>query len=210
MKMKCWLLALLMLLPACASKQADQVAVRTGAPVVHIHPVGGDYKQASVLVLPFQLPREVAPYYGQQLAALYQEVLLGKETFQRVLVAESPYGTYDEALTMGQEAEVDLVLAGRVNYLISGSQLGGARADVSIRVINVKSGNTVWYMSQMMDQLMFHPEWSLPARLMRAFTRPRIRTSSPPATLPNMLAHIAVNMGDVMAGQGEVARMEKL
>ncbi len=206
----CVLLVLLLLLSACAGKQADQVVVSTGSPVVHIHPVGGEYRHSSVLILPFRVPSEVDPIYGRRLAAMYHEVLLGKQAFQRILVSDKFYGSYEEAMEMGQEAGVDLVLAGRVNYLLSGTQLGGARADVSLRVVSVKSGNTVWYMSQMMDQLVDHPEWRLPGRLMSIFTVPKIRSSSGPSPLPNMLAHIAVSMGDVMAGQSKVTAMGKL
>ena len=204
------LVVLVGILSACAGRQADQVATRTGSPLVHIHPLGGEYRHASILILPFQVPRGVAPYYGQQMAALYQEVLLGKEAFARILASDHAWGTRGEAVAQGQKAGVDLVLAGRINYLLSGTQLGGARADVSLRVVNVKSGNTIWYISQMMDQQVDHPEWRLPGRLMTIFTVPKVRSSSGPATLPNMLAHIAMNMGEVMAGQHIVTEMGKL
>ncbi len=210
MQKKILIIMLCLLLPACASKQADQVVARTGAPVVHIHPQGGDYQQRSVLILPFRVPAEIEPVYGRRVAALYQEVFLGKETFRRVLVSDRVYGSYEEAMEQGRAAGVDLVVAGRINYLLSGTQLGGARADVSLRVVNVRSGNTVWYMSQMMDQQLDHPEWRLPGRLMSIFTVPKVRSSSGPSPLPNMLAHIAMSMGEVIDGQAQVVELGKL
>ncbi len=208
MKNRITLLALLgcLLLNGCAIKEADHVAVRTGSPVVHIYPTGGRYDQATALVLPFQVPAGIQPSYGLQVGALFHEVFLSKQTFSTIRFGERFYGTIDEAMEMGQEAGVDLVVAGRINYAMSGGQLGGARADVSLRVVNVQSGNTVWFISQVMDQLMDHPDLTLPNRLLSVFNVPEVRTSSGAASLPNMLAHIAVDMSEVMAGARLVSR----
>jgi hypothetical protein len=194
------------LVGGCAIKEADHVAVRTGSPVVHIYPMGGQYGQASALVLPFQVPDGTNPSYGQQVGALFHEVFLSKQTFAEVRFQERFYGTIEEAMEMGRQAGVDLVVAGRLNYVMSGGQLGGARVDVSLRVLNVKSGNTVWFISQVMDQLLDHPDLSLPNRLLSIFNVPKVRSSTGAATLPNMLAHIAVDMSDVMAGARLVSR----
>ncbi len=200
------LLAGSLVVSGCAIKEADHVAVRTGAPVVHIYPMGGQYEQAQALVLPFQVPAGTQPSYGQQVGALFHEVFLSKQTFATVRFSEQFYGNVEEALEMGRQAGVDLVVAGRINYVMSGGQLGGARVDVSLRVVNVKSGNTVWFISQVMDQLMDHPDVSLPNRLLSVFNVQKVRSSTGAATLPNMLAHIAVDMSEVMAGARLVSR----
>ncbi len=204
--MQVFLLAGCLVASGCAIKEADHVAVRTGSPVVHIYPMGGQYEQATALVLPFQVPAGTQPSYGQQVGALFHEVFLSKQTFTTVRFNDRYYGNIDEALELGRLAGVDLVVAGRINYVMSGGQLGGARVDVSLRVMNVKSGNTVWFISQVMDQLMDHPDVSLPNRLLSIFNVPKVRTSTGAATLPNMLAHIAVDMGEVMAGAQLVSR----
>lgn len=193
----------------CAIRQADHVAVRTGSPVVHIYPVGGQYDQATALILPFQVPAGTQPSYGQQVGTLFHEIFLSKQVFAMVGFDEAFYGNIDEALEMGRQAGVDLVVAGRLNYVMSGGQLGGARADVSLRVLNVNSGNTVWFISQVMDQLMDHPDLSLPNRLLSVFNVPEVRSSTGAATLPNMLAHIAVDMSEVMAGARVVSRRQR-
>lgn len=190
----------------CAIKEADHVAVRTGAPVVHIYPMGGQYEQATALVLPFHVPEGTQPSYGQRVGALFHEVFLSKQTFQTVRFTEQFYGNIDEAMEMGRQAGVDLVVAGRINYAMSGGQLGGARVDVTLRVLNVKSGNTVWYISQVMDQLLDHPDISLPNRLLSVFNIQNVRSSAGASTLPNMLAHIAVDMSEVMGGARLVSR----
>lgn len=201
-----FLVAGALLSTGCAIKEADHVAVRTGAPVVHIYPVGGQYGQASALVLPFHVPVGTQPSYGQQVGALFHEVFLSKQTFATVRFDEKYYGNIDEALEMGRQAGVDLVVAGRINYVMSGGQLGGARVDLSLRVLNVESGNTVWFISQVMDQLMDHPDVSLPNRLLAVFNVQKVRSSAGAASLPNMLAHIAVDMSEVMAGARLVSR----
>lgn len=195
-----------LLISGCAIKEADHVAVRTGSPVVHIYPVGGQYDQAAALVLPFQVPAGIHPSYGQRVGVLFHEVFLSKQTFQAVRVTDRFYGNSDQALEMGRQAGVDLVVAGRINYAMSGGQLGGARVDVTLRVMNVKSGNTVWFISQVMDQLLDHPNVSLPNRLLSVFNVQNVRSSTGAATLPNMLAHIAVDMSDVMGGARMVSR----
>ena len=70
-----------LLVSGCAIKEADHVAVRTGAPVVHIYPMGAQYKQAAALVLPFQVPAGTQPSYGQQVGALFHEVFLSRQAF---------------------------------------------------------------------------------------------------------------------------------
>lgn len=200
------LLAGCLLASGCAIKEADHVAVRTGSPVVHIYPMGGQYAQATALVLPFQVPAGTQLSYGQQVGALFHEVFLSKQVFAAVHFNERLYGNIDEALELGRLAGVDLVVAGRINYVMSGGQLGGARVDVSLRVLNVKSGNTVWFISQVMDQLMDHPDVSLPNRLLSVFNVQKVRSSTGASTLPNMLAHIAVDMSEVMAGTRLVSR----
>ncbi len=200
------LLSVSVLCVGCGTRRPDHVDVRTGAPVVHIYPMGGEYRQGSALVLPFQVPAEMDPAYGERVGLLFHEVFLSKQTFHTVKTSNKYYGDIEEALSIGRRLGADLVVAGRVNYGMGGGQLGGSRVDVSLRVVNVHTGNTVWYLSQVMDQLMDHPDVSLPMRFLSIFNVPRIKTSAGAASMPNMLAHIAVNMSDVMGGDRLVER----
>ncbi len=196
----------LVFITGCGNRAPDHVDIRTGAPVVHIYPMGGEYQQGTALILPFQVPAEMNPEYGERVGLLFHEVFLSKQTFNTVKNSHKYYGNFDEAMAIGRKRGVDLLVAGRINYAMGGGQLGGSRVDVSLRVVNVHTGNTVWYMSQVMDQLMDHPDVSLPIRFMSIFSVPRIKSSSGAAAVPNMLAHIAVDMSDVMAGDRFVER----
>ena len=211
--MKCYFygiscLIFLLALGGCAPKSADRAEIRTGSPVVHVYPVYGEYHRAKVLVLPFQVPPELDAVYGKRVAALFHEVLLAKRAFQTVKLGDRHYGNRAEAVEMGLEAEVDLVVAGRINYAMGGGQLGGSRVDVSLRVIGVKNGDTVWFISQVMDQLMAHPDQTFITRMASIFTLPKMRTSTGASVVPNMLAHIAVDMCDVIAGAEKVGRIK--
>ena len=153
-----WLLAAY-LMTGCASvtekSSSIQVEVNKGAPVVYIHPLDSRaYQQASVGVPPFILPANMDERMGAGIAALFKDVLLGKQTFPRVKVINDFYGDFEEAMAVGRKHGTDLILAGRVNYALEGTELGGARLDLSIRLLNVNTGKTVWHIGQAMDQPM--------------------------------------------------------
>jgi hypothetical protein len=206
-----YLMIFLLLLSGCASHTADdRPAVTTGAPVVYIHPLNpmaAKLSRTSVAVLPFAVPNGMDVGQGEKVAALFRDVLLGKQAFQTVKLINRHYGSLPEATAIGGEAGTDLVLAGRIKYLLSGSGAGGARAELSVRVMNVQTGDTVWYIEQAMDQQMDRPDVSLAHRLGSVFSTPSFNAPEGPPMVPNMLVNIAVDMADVMAGDRYVARM---
>jgi TolB-like protein len=206
--LRCFMIFLL-LLSGCAGHSPGLARVETGSPVVYIHPlvpVAADLSRASVAVLPFIVPDGMDPGQGERVAALFQDVLLGKQAFQTVKMVNRHYGSLAEASTIAGEAGTDLVLAGRIKYLMSGTDLGGSRVELAVRVIDVHTNETVWYIEQAMDQKMDHPDVSLVHRLGSVFSTPPVRDSAGPPVAANMLAHIAVDMADVMAGARYVAK----
>lgn len=199
----------LLLLSGCASHSPGLDRVETGAPVVYIHPlvpVAADLSRTSVAVLPFIVPDGMEAGQGERVAALFQDVLLGKQAFQTVKMVNRHYGSLAEATAIAGEAGTDLVLAGRIKYFMSGTDLGGSRVELAVRVIDVHTNETVWYIEQAMDQKMDHPDVSLVHRLGSVFSTPPVRDSAGPPVAANMLVHIAVDMADVMAGARYVAK----
>lgn len=199
-----WLwVVLAMLASGCSfrdQRSTMYVEPRTGSPVVYVHPLQDAYQEASVGVLPFSVPENVPPAQGVRVAALFKDVLLGKRAFPVVRQLGQGYGDLDEALARGKAAKVDLVLAGRVNYALAATELGGGRVSVSVRLLNVHSGNTVWYIEQAIDQPMDYPDMGMWGRLVDSFGVPVVRPSTGAPPVPNMLAKIAVDMAEVMAG----------
>lgn len=199
-----------LVLTGCAPSQKNwashPVDVRKNSPVVFIYPETNTYQEATVGVLPFQVPANMSREQGEGVAMLFKDVLLGKQAFPRVLRLAEPYRDMEEALAFGRKAKVDLVLAGKVNHVLEGTQFGGGRVEVSTRLLNVHTGNTVWYIEQSMDQPVAYPKNSTLSRFVAAFNPPEIKPSQGGPVVPNMLAQVAVDMVEVMAGARSVSR----
>jgi TolB-like protein len=189
----------LVLFCGCAGLyQSSAVKADKAAPAIIIHPVDeDDYQQASVGVLPFQVPANITREQGQGIAALFKDVLLAKQVFQTVRLLDRPFNNPEEAIQFGRQAGVGLVLAGRLNYAVDSTELAGARVEVSLRLINVSTGNTVWYIEQGLDQPMDYPDVGFVNRLLTSFSPPVVRRPAGPPAVPNLLARIASDMADV-------------
>jgi len=200
----------LLLIGGCATvserSSTAQVAVDKGQPLVLIHPLGMEsYRQVSVGIPPFLMPENVDPVHGERVASLFKDVLLGKRTFPRVVQLRTFYSDQQGAIEAGKEAGLDMVLAGRVNYMLEGTEIGGSKLDVSVRLINVETGNTVWYITQNMDQPWGDVDNSILARAIEALMPAPIKRAGAPV-VTNMLAQIAVDVADVMEGSKVVRR----
>ena len=196
----------LILVSGCASLNHGIFAsVRQDASVVIIQPVSeADYRYATLGVLPFLVPANMSREQGLGVAALFKDVLLAKQAFQTVRLLDRSFGDSDEAIRLGRQEGVSLVLAGRLNYAVDSTELGGARVAVSVRLINVSSGNTVWYIEQGLDQPMDYPDLGFVNRVLTSFSPPDVRRPAGPPAVPNMLARIASDMADVFIDRRSV------
>lgn len=188
-------------------KKSDMASVRSGEPIVYIHPLSSDLSQAKVTVLPFLMPEGAVQEEGRGVAAVFRDVFLAKETFQTIQLIEEHHGTLDEGMAIARKRGGDLVVAGQVHYALAGTELGGCRLDVSIRIIDTYTGDTVWYIAQTMDQLVDYPDISVIAVLADIFTPSRIRTSGGAPVVANMLVQVAADMADVVSGEKTGAMM---
>lgn len=205
MRMGILFLGLLFLVAGCGTldggRMSSRPPVTPGSPVVYIHPLTMDSYRESRLGVPlFLLPANIKEEQGRRIAGLFKDVFLGKELFKVVKLLPTAYGDYEEAVALGRKAGVELVLAGKLNYALEGSELGGARVEVELRLLDVASGNTLWYLTQTMDQEMDYPKSDFASRLATSFSPPLTRPSNGPPVLANMLVKIAVDMAEVMAG----------
>jgi hypothetical protein len=203
------LLALLVLLTGCASgrgPQPDGARMEKNGPVVFIHPLTDSYRQATVGVLPFQVPAGIPAEQGLRVSALFKDVLLGKRAFPVIRQLTTPYGNLEEALALGREAGVELVMAGRVEQLLAGTEFGGARASVAVRLLDTASGHSVWYVAQSMTQEMDYPDLSFGSRLRASLSMPPVRQAAGPQATVNMLSQIATDLADVLQGARTVRR----
>lgn len=176
------------------------------APVVYVYPLTPEgYRESTVGILPFQVPANVEAHYGNGIANLFKDVMMGKRAFKALQLLDKNYVDQADAVAIGRAAGVDAVLAGRVEYLMTGTELGGARVDVSMRLYNVASGNTIWYLEQGAAHPLSPPDQSFGVRLRNAMEMPESRKLLVGPVLPVMLSRIAEDMADVMAGARFVA-----
>lgn len=188
-------------------QSSTQVAVQKGAPVVYIHPLDPQiYTMSSVGILPFDLANGIDPHLGEAAASIFQDIMLGRETFHRVKLLPEHYGNASEALRAGRREKVDLIMAGRINYALEGTELGGSRLDISVRLLNTRTGKTIWHIEQAMEQPMDYPKTDILHSIFSALQPPTIRRPKGAPVVANMLAQSAVDMTDVMAGARYVKR----
>lgn len=199
-----------LLVCACAPAQntwkSQAVTPRKNSPVVLIHPETNAYQEATVGVLPFQVPSNLSRGQGEGVAMLFKDVMLGRRSFPKVLALSEPYRDIQEAIALGRKAKVDLVLAGRVIHALEGSQFGGGRLEVSTRLVNVHTGNTVWHIEQSVDQPVAYPESGTISRFLAAFNPPEIKPSQGAPALANMLVQSASDMTEIIAGASAISR----
>jgi len=182
-------------------------AFEKNAPVVYVHPLNElDRRSLSLGILAFQVPANASPGQGLAVAGLFRDVLLGKETFHSVKLIEKDYDGNGDAVAIGKENGVDLVLAGRVNYYLNGYELGGDRVDLSVRLLDVRSCNTVWYMQQTVDKAVTYPDKSFSGLVSTAFSGSRVRPQAGAPAAVNMLVRIAEDMSSVVAGELTVSK----
>ncbi len=190
-----------------AMQSSQQIKIDKGTPVVHIHPMNHEaYSKASVGVLPFSLPPNMNEEMGAGIAALFKEVLLGKRIYPKVKTIDMQYNNNEQAMAIGKEAGTDLVLAGKINYAIESTELGGARLDISIRMLNVNTKQTVWHINQAMDQPMAYPKTDILNFMLTSTLPQQIRRPMGAPAMTNMLAQSAVDMADVLGGARYVRR----
>jgi len=168
-------------------------------PAAHIWPLHGDLRQASVLVLPFQVPPGMDQIKGEDAASVFQQELLARQVFRQAKVSDRHYGTLTEAIALGREAGSDLVLAGRLTKALAGADLGGSALAVSLRLVDIASGNTVWFLDHSLEDSPDYPDLSFTGRLRQIFSTAPVRPVDS-ARLPLMLSRIAADMAAMMKG----------
>ena len=191
------------LLLSCSVTSQNQVSrdvpLRQNKPIVYIKPLTSISKDMKVGVLPFTVPANMPTERGLAVGALFKDVLLRKQAFRTIKQVDKHYGGIDEAIALGRQADVDLILAGAVLYALAGTEFGGARVDVAVRFISVKTGNTVWYIEQSVDQPMAYPKAGMMDRLLASFSSP-IRKPQGAPPIPTMMAGIAADIADLISG----------
>jgi hypothetical protein len=209
------ILAVILMLSGCSGllnydkAHLKKEYIHKESPVVYIYPFNNVYSQASIGVLPFQVPANMTTHQGKGVASIFQEIMLSKGVYRQVQRIDKAYGNLDEAIKIGKNAKVDLVLAGVINYALEGGEFGGAKVDLSIRLLNVNTRNTVWYMEQTIIQEMEYPKNDFMTRLASSFSPLEIKRPANTSYVPNMIARIASDMTSVIGGEKNIEKRMK-
>ncbi len=186
----------------CAAFSGERASgLEESPPVVYVRPLEPElYRGARLAVLPFAAAgREL----GTAAAAVFRDVFLASGLFRSVILVDETAGTRKEALAAARGA--DLALFARVNRAFVDGGAGGSELDISLRVLHVKSGDTVWYIRQRIRRPVNWPRQDLATRLKRTLGPTPPLTPLSPQVMPAMLQTAALDMATVM-GAGFAGR----
>lgn len=113
---------------------------------VLVSPPTDAYRSQRVGVLLFRPPPHL-PEVSQPLTQLFYQHLLASRPFREVVLIPRAYGSVAEAQAIGRQESVDLLLLGEAPYFLDGGTLGTTALQVDLRVVEVKSGHLLWYLS---------------------------------------------------------------
>ncbi len=113
---------------------------------VLVSPPTDAYRAQRVGVLLFRHPPHL-PEVSHPLTQVFFQRLLTIRPFREVVFIPQAYGTLAEALALGRQAQVDLLLLGEAPYFLDGGTVGITALQVDLKVVEVASGQLLWYLS---------------------------------------------------------------
>jgi len=113
---------------------------------VLVSPPTDAYRSQRLGVLLFRHPPHL-PEVSHSLTQVFYQKLLARRPFREVVFLPRAYGSLAEALALGRQAQVDLLLLGEAPYFLDGGTVGTAALQVDLKVVEVASGHLLWYLS---------------------------------------------------------------
>ncbi|MCL6622892.1 MAG: hypothetical protein K6T55_12455 [Syntrophobacterales bacterium] len=113
---------------------------------VLVAPPTDAYRSQRVGVLLFRHPPHL-PEVSHPLTQVFYQRLLTARPFREVVFIPRAYGSLAEALAVGRQERVDLLLLGEAPYFLDGGTVGTTAVQVDLKVVEVKSGHLLWYLS---------------------------------------------------------------
>jgi len=104
-------------------------------------------------ILPFRVPAQVTDV-SYSITEVFHRQLLQKRPFLGVVRVSQYYNSLAEAQRLAKAQGAELMLVGEVPYFIDSGNQGRSGVQVDMRVVEVNTGQTVWYLS---DNIMAQP-----------------------------------------------------
>ncbi len=130
---------------AVRSMGGDEVVIKVHTPVIYIEPSIHEWNKAVGIFLLHDIQNRNAISYD--LTAKLQQRLLQKRLFRQVSLMNLSAGNAELAVQKGLELGFDYVITGHINaYVIQTSTYVPPKVSLTLRIIECKTGNTLWYM----------------------------------------------------------------
>lgn len=178
-----------LILVGCAvePKLADKHAVyidswtKRGNPEVYVEPMKAPPVPVSALIVPFQVTQDIAyaQDLGEQLTRVVWQTWTRDRVFPKLLYeANLKTASTPQAVAMARKMGVDVVIVGKITYVMSGGTRGDTGVSFTFDVIDAQSGERLWSMahSGMMqtglteDYIIFARQNRMPAEPVSAIT----------------------------------------
>ncbi len=151
-------MALTLALSACAvePKVSDRSLVyidswvKRNNPQVYIEPISSPPVPQSAMIIPFEVTQDI--YYPKELAEQITQVFWQTWTRDRVmpkLIYEPRfrYGTLPQAIALARKMGVNMVITGRITYILAGGSAGNSALSLNVEAYDAATGERVWSMA---------------------------------------------------------------
>lgn len=151
-------MALTLALSACAvdPKISDRSTlyidawVKRNNPQIYVEPMTSPPMPMTAMIIPFEITQDIN--YPKELGEQITQVFWQTWTRDRVLpkIIYEPrfrYGNLPQAIALARKMGVNLVITGRITYLLAGGTTGNSAVSLSVEAFDVNSGERVWSMA---------------------------------------------------------------
>ncbi len=124
--------------------------VKRNNPEVYVEPMRSPPTPASALIVPFQVTQDIASpqELGEQVTRILWQTWTRDRVFPKLQYeADLRYGTTPQAVALARKRGLDLVVAGKITYLMSGGSRGDTGVSLTLDIIDARSGERLWSMA---------------------------------------------------------------
>lgn len=110
-------------------------------------------RRSRIAVLPFRVPAQVTDV-SYSITEIFHRQLLQKRPFLGAVRVHEYYNSLAEAQRLAKAQGAELMVMGEVPYFIDSGTTGKSGLQVDLRVVEVNTGRTLWYLS---DNILAQP-----------------------------------------------------